>query len=265
MNEAVGQVIRAQLAWIEGRCRWHARALARAGVVRDSGGWGAADALTMDLLSKAIECVYQKEAEGWFRQQPRTTLMVQVRHRVNLCLRAESTDRLRDAKVAMRSDTVRSDPDAMGDELDIFETIASQDPPLPERLERRQLGVQARKCIEELENPSYRLVLLLFFMPGELRREHLAAAAAFRAGGSTFVVRELNEAWALLHAAIATGEAEEDAAAWKRTVAKILRFACSPEAISASALKTAVNTVDQKLSHAIRALRDAFGDLEVLQ
>ena len=194
----IEQLLLPHLSWLERNCQ--RRAATRPGL--------EADDLFHEVVARFIE-----RAPRWFAQPPKVSLEAQARTLLKNLLLHQTTDWEREAARRPRETAEEADAPPL------VEQLAALTPLAEEHLQAAQEQSAVADAVAALSNPVYRLLLLCAYLPDRLTQADIEAV--HRQGSGSPLARSPEEVWRLL--VQARRSRPDDEAAWKATIAVILR------------------------------------------
>ena len=205
--------------------------------------------------------LFVKRAPRWFSRPAEVSVEAQAWTLLKCCVRNLVTDfdRAKDRTAPMALGGGGAGDEA--ETLDIPDTdLVTRE--LAPSAEGRMVGaeeeVEFSRRLDAVENPTYRLLLKAVYVPRLLDEEDFAEAARHRAGGAETFRRAWQDAYRLLVAErvrpYATSGAPAEREAWRRFVARCVRFDGDPQSGSDPDAAATQNWLDRNLSRARSAL-----------
>ncbi len=210
--------------------------------------------LAADLYQASLVYFLAKAADGWFDQPARLSEIQQRRNLLAIGLLDAVKGVWRDQKREVRSarddagEPKRETSDGVG-------LSAGQPVDVVQRLQEHQTADRLLSLSRRL-NPARRLMVVGLHLPQRVLREDLVAAKGFKLGGARWVVRPVDEAWALVQDYRNRDEIALDEVLWKRVFAQIIRLEGELSLEATPEIDTAVNTFQVNHDRAVAQLAE---------
>ncbi len=206
-----------------------------------------------ELFQAVVLRAYLRAERGWFDQAPQVHIHAQAKTLLNNCIRQELK------AYARYHERTQFDP--VGDD---------PEPPPPTEPSRRDEAMGLRvdlarvlAVIQEVTTPTRRLSLLSRDVPLTVLLSHVEQAKAYRAGGSSMVVRPADEAFDQLVEQRVIPELVFDLPDWKLMLGRIYYGVGPLDSVPHAVAKGGSAKVERQANRALDDLRDAFTDTGV--
>lgn len=242
-KSASDELLRQCLGWIGKRCRKFAKS-------RPGLDWE-------ELQGAAITYFLEKVAEGKLEQVPPGAQVKWTCSVLDNGAKQAVTDWNRDR---LRRGSLSGPTDDDGDELErpIEELVGAGPEALPiaglERKEAEARGPKLAAYARKLRSPVRRLVVIAVYLPGQLTKADVEAAAANRVGGSNYPVLKADVVWKWLEQNRATAEA--GSSSWREALAFVFGSKQSPDGASSKEKTRVMHLLDQHASRGREQLRE---------
>ncbi len=217
--------------------------------------------LGVDDLEQDVMVLFIKRAPRWFSRPAEVSVEAQAWTLLKCCVRNLVTDfdRARDRAVPLALGSGDDgEEDGMPQIPDVDPVTREPTPSAEGRLVAAEEEREFSRRLANVENPTYRLLLKAVYVPRLLGEDDFASSAGHRAGGAETFRRSWQDAHGLLvverERPYATSGTAMDREAWRRFVARCVRFDGDPHAGSDPDGAATQNWLDRNLSRARVAL-----------